>query len=260
MDLHAPSHWHTLDFLSDVHLYDKDIPTFEAWRAYLSQCTADALFILGDLFEVWVGDDVLAETAAFEHACVDALRACTHHRPVFFLPGNRDFLVGDALLQLTGMQRLPDPTVLVVAGKRIALSHGDALCTDDLPYQQFRSEVRSAQWRREFLSKPLAQRCAIARGIRQASETRKVAGQEYTDVNGTAVRALMHSAQASMLIHGHTHEGASHTLDDGTQRIVLNDWCAQSIPPRLEIVQLTTQDHAEPTLRRVALSRQPSGA
>lgn len=243
MDLIAPSHWRTLEFHSDVHLYEKDLPTFKAWQSYLSQTEADAVFILGDLFEVWIGDDILDADYAFEESCLTALRACSGKRPLFFLPGNRDFLVGDRLLQRAGMQRLEDPTTLVFQDTRFALSHGDALCTDDLPYQQFRTQVRSWQWQHSFLAKSLAERDAMARAIREASETRKQESGTYTDVNGTAVDQLMQAQKADVLIHGHTHLAATHFLENGRQRMVLSDWSAQDSPPRLEVlrVQATPQ-------------------
>lgn len=252
MDLLAPSHWCTLDFISDVHLFEQDRPTFDAWKAYLERCPADALFILGDLFEVWVGDDALIHPSDFSQACIEALRCCARQRPVFFMPGNRDFLVGDDLLQWTGMQRLPDPCTLVFHGQRLALTHGDALCTDDLPYQQFRAEVRTTQWKRNFLAKPLAQRDAIARAIRQDSENRKQANG-YTDVNATAVQALLDSLGAEVLIHGHTHEGSTHALGASRQRVVLSDWCATATPPRLEVLRLQAASTDSTSITRIPL-------
>lgn len=254
MDLLAPSHWRTLEFISDVHLFEQDRQTFEAWRAYLAQCSADALFILGDLFEVWIGDDALEAASPFEHACVEALRQCAQVRTVFFMPGNRDFLVGDALLGHLGIQRLPDPTILVFQGERIALSHGDFLCTGDEPYQRFRTEVRSPQWQRQFLSKPLPERHAIARGIREASEGRK-SSVGYTDVQPDAVLALLQHHRARVLVHGHTHEGRTHTLEEGKQRIVLSDWCADAALPRLEVMQLRTDNAGSSVFTRKALPR-----
>jgi UDP-2,3-diacylglucosamine hydrolase len=237
MELHAPSHWRTLEFHSDVHLYEQDPATFEAWASYMAASQADAIFILGDLFEVWVGDDALSPNSAFDLRMVQALRECAGKRPVFYIPGNRDFLVGDPFLRSVGLQRLPDPTVLCIGGQRIALSHGDALCTDDLPYQQFRAEVRTRQWQREFLALPLEARLAKARGIRQASEARKQETAAYVDVNTGAVAALLEKLQADTLIHGHTHLAGIHALAHGKQRLVLSDWSADATPPRLEILR-----------------------
>lgn len=238
MDLHAPSHWRTLEFHSDVHLFDQDPRTLAAWRAYLAASTADAVFILGDLFEVWVGDDALSTASAFDQQIVASLRASAQQRPTFFIPGNRDFLVGDRFLRQVGLQRLPDPTVLVVQGQRIALSHGDALCTDDTAYQQFRAEVRTPQWQRDFLGQPLSMRQAQARAIRQASESRKQGQASYVDVNPDAVTALMAQVHADVLVHGHTHQAGAHTLDGNRQRLVLSDWSADATPARLEVLRL----------------------
>ena len=239
MDLHAPSHWRTLEFHSDVHLFDQEPHTCAAWQAYLATSTADAVLILGDLFEVWVGDD--AVSSPLDHEIVASLRASARKRPTFFIPGNRDFLVGDHFLRQVGVQRLPDPTVLVFQGQRIALSHGDALCTDDTTYQQFRAEVRSTQWRRDFLGLPLNIRQAKARAIRQASESRKRAQTVYVDVNADAVAALLAQTQADVLIHGHTHQAGAHMLAAGRQRLVLSDWCADTTPARLEVLRLQTE-------------------
>ncbi len=241
MDLHAPSHWRTLEFHSDVHLFDQEPHTFAAWQAYLAASTADAVFILGDLFEVWVGDDAVSTTSAFDQQIVSSLRASAHQRPTFFIPGNRDFLVGDRFLCRVGLQRLPDPTVLVFQGQRIALSHGDALCTDDTAYQQFRTEVRSTQWQRDFLGQPLDKRLTKARTIRQASESRKQAQTAYVDVNTDAVATLMAQEHADVLVHGHTHQAGIHGLGGGKQRLVLSDWCADATPARLEVLQLQSK-------------------
>lgn len=238
MDLHAPSHWRTLEFHSDVHLFEQDPHTLAAWQAYLASSTTDAIFILGDLFEVWVGDDAVSSASAFDQQIVQSLRTCTHRRPTFFIPGNRDFLVGDHFLRQVGLQRLPDPTVLVFQGQRIALSHGDALCTDDTAYQRFRTEVRAAQWQRDFLGLPLDKRLAKARAIRQASESRKQEQAQYVDVNTEAVSALMTQVQADVLVHGHTHQAGTHLVDGDRQRLVLSDWCADATPARLEVLRL----------------------
>jgi UDP-2,3-diacylglucosamine hydrolase len=241
MDLRAPSHWRTLEFHSDVHLFDQDPLTFLAWQHYLASSQADAVFILGDLFEVWVGDDTLDGDCEFERTCADVLRASACQRPTFFLPGNRDFLLGDRFLRSVGVQRLPDPCTLVFQDQRIMLSHGDALCTDDTTYQQFRHQVRSPQWIRNFLAQALHERQAIARQIRQASELRKQASGQYVDVNPQAVAQAMQAQRADSLVHGHTHLPAVHSLNNGCQRLVLSDWCASSLPPRLEILRLQVQ-------------------
>jgi UDP-2,3-diacylglucosamine hydrolase len=229
---------------------DQDPHTLHAWQTYLATSAADAIFILGDLFEVWVGDDAVNATSTFEQQIVTSLRACAQKRPTFFIPGNRDFLVGDHFLRQVGVQRLPEPSVLVFQGLRIALSHGDALCTDDMAYQQFRSEVRNTSWQRDFLGLPLDVRQAKARTIRQASESRKRAQTQYVDVNDAAVTTLLADLDAHVLVHGHTHQAAAHSLPAGKQRLVLSDWCADATPPRLEILQLQA-DAGHATFQRV---------
>ena len=255
MELRAPSHWRTLEFHSDVHLYEQEPATFRAWEAYLATSAADAIFILGDLFEVWVGDDALNPASAWDQGIVRALRTCAAKRPTFYLPGNRDFLVGDAFLRAVGLQRLPDPTVLCMGEARIALSHGDALCTDDLPYQQFRAEVRSWTWQHDFLALPVQVRQDKARSIRMASETRKHATTTYVDVNPAAVNTLLDQLRAETLVHGHTHMAGRHALAQGQQRLVLSDWCAGSAPPRLEILRCEQLPGTPTAFTRVRLAQ-----
>ncbi|WP_027996571.1 UDP-2,3-diacylglucosamine diphosphatase [Simplicispira psychrophila] len=235
----AAPHWRTVDFLSDLHLQASDRTTFGAWQRYLAQTPADAVFLLGDLFEVWVGDDALDEPGSFEAECCAVLHAAAQHRALFVLPGNRDFLLGDAFLQRSSVTGLNDPTVLDFAGQRWLLSHGDALCLDDLPYQRFRAVARSAAWQQQFLAQPLAVRRAQARDIRNQSEARKDAGEVYADVDTAAACTWLRSAQAHTLIHGHTHRPGEHMLAEGLMRCVLSDWDAAAQPPRADILRLT---------------------
>jgi UDP-2,3-diacylglucosamine hydrolase len=248
-ELAAPSHWRTVEFISDLHLQASEPATVAAWEHYLSNTQADALFILGDLFEVWVGDDALEEPGGFEAQACTALRAAAQRMAVFFMHGNRDFLAGDAFLQHCGITGLHDPTVLAFAGQRHVLSHGDLLCLDDVDYQRFRVLARSSAWQQQFLSQPLATRRAQARGIRQESEARKQSGAPYADVDHPAAIAWLQAAGANTLIHGHTHRPANHALAPGLQRVVLSDWDAAALPPRLETLRLSTRG-----LERIALS------
>ena len=195
--------------------------------------------MLGDLFEVWVGDDALDEPGSFEAECAAVLHAAAQQRTLFFLPGNRDFLLGEAFFRRSGVTGLDDPTLLDFAGQRWLLSHGDALCLDDLPYQRFRTVARSAAWQAQFLAQPLQTRCAQARDIRTQSETRKHSGEVYADVDTAAACDWLRSAQAHTLIHGHTHRPGEHVLADGLTRFVLSDWDATAQPPRADILRLT---------------------
>lgn len=238
-ELEAPLHWRTVDFLSDLHLQAGDSATVASWQSYLQRTPADAVFILGDLFEVWVGDDALGEPGSFEAQCCAVLRAAARQRPIFFLHGNRDFLVGAAFFAHCGVTGLADPTVLGFAGQRWLLSHGDALCLDDVEYQRFRAVARSAAWQQQFLAQPLAVRRAQARGIRAQSEARKQSGAVYADVDGPAACAWLRSAQASTLIHGHTHRPGDEVLAPGLARSVLSDWDSAATPARADVLRLT---------------------
>lgn len=246
-ELQAPPAWRTADFISDLHLQVSEPATFEAWRRYMAQTPADAVFILGDLFEVWVGDDAAGEPG-FAADCAAVLHAAAARVPVFFMHGNRDFLVGEGFLKACRTTLLPDPTVLGFAGRRWLLTHGDALCLADLDYMRFREQVRAPGWQRAFLARPLAQRQAIAREIRDESESRKRSGAGYGDVDDAAVQAWLEAADAQTMIHGHTHRPADHVL--GTRvRTVLSDWDAVAKPPRLQALRLTAEG-----ARRVALA------
>lgn len=243
--LQAPAHWRTVDFLSDVHLHASEAETFSAWQRYMASTSADALFILGDLFEVWVGDDVLdhPDQGRFWQDCVQVLRQTSQRMPVFFMVGNRDFLVGPRFLNLAGLTRLSDPTVFAWGEHRWLLSHGDALCVADVAYQQFREQVRQPTWIQAFLAQPLDERLALALGMRQASEARKHAQTEWADVDTPAALAVTTANGCQRLIHGHTHLPAVHRLDARHQRHVLSDWDARATPPRLQVLR-AEQGHA----------------
>jgi UDP-2,3-diacylglucosamine hydrolase len=243
----APVGWRAVDFISDLHLQAAHSATFEAWQHYMAHTPADAMFILGDLFEVWVGDDMVKAAddseAAFIRRCQHVLHTTAQRLPVYFIHGNRDFLLGQAFASECDMNLLSDPTVLTFDGQRWLLSHGDALCLDDVDYQRFRQQVRSRAWQADFLAKPLAQRQTIAHDLRAQSESRKTSGASYADADKNMTLQWLHTTQASTLIHGHTHQPADHTLpaQEGQplRRLVLSDWDAEAMPPRLEVLRLT---------------------
>ncbi len=242
-ELIAPPHWRAIDFISDLHLQDSQPETLNAWTRFLQTTQADALFILGDLFEVWVGDDGAAPTStsapdSFERQCASHLHQAAQRFDIFFMHGNRDFLVGQEFLNQCGMSLLSDPTVLCFDQQRWLLSHGDALCLADTDYQQFRRMVRSEAWQAEFLSKPLPERQAIARGLRAQSEARKKLGLPLVDVDAEMATQWLREATSSTLIHGHTHQPADHDMGAGLQRIVLSDWDGAAVPPRAQVLQL----------------------
>lgn len=184
-----------------------------------------------------MGDDVAAEPG-FEADCAEVLRAAARRRPLFLMHGNRDFLIGDALRQRTGATLLADPTVFSFGGARWLISHGDALCLGDTEYQKFRQQVRQPAWQQQILALPLAQRKAMARGLRAESENIKREGGDYADVDTAAALEWLSDADAGVLIHGHTHRPGEHALDAAHRRIVLSDWDAEARPPRLEALRL----------------------
>ncbi len=236
-ELKAPAAWRTVDFISDLHLQAGEPETFAAWQRYLANTPADAVFMLGDLFEVWVGDDA-ADEPGFEADCLTVLRRASTRSALFFLHGNRDFLVGPRSMQASGVTLLGDPVAFEFQGRRWLLSHGDALCLDDVDYQKFRQQVRSPVWQQQVLAQPLATRLKLARDMRGQSEARKRSEVTYADVDTAAARAWLQAARADTLIHGHTHRPAEHELGDGLRRIVLTDWDLTAVPPRAEILRL----------------------
>lgn len=243
MELHAPPHWRCVEFISDLHLHVHEPLTFQAWSEYLQQTTADALFILGDLFEVWVGDDVLSDqtnpNAGFEYQCTKVLRAAANRTSVYIMRGNRDFLMGAALAHASGCTLLEDPCVLKFASQRWLLTHGDALCLDDKAYMQFRALVRSAQWQHDFLEKPLSERLNLALQMRAQSEARKQGNTVYADVDTAAAQSSLETMHADHMIHGHTHRPARHALGPLHDRWVLSDWDLSVQPPRAEVLRLS---------------------
>ena len=248
-DLLAPAEWRQLDILSDLHLIASEPATAQTWQNYLEQTQADAVLLLGDVFEVWVGDDAV-QTGSFEDWCAQVLRRASAKRPVFFMCGNRDFLVGDSFLHSCDVQRMNDPTCLHFHGQRFLLSHGDALCLGDHDYQKFRQQVRSPAWQEAFLARPLAERRLTARALRDASEQRKREGQRYADADTEMSRQWLQQANATTLIHGHTHQAADHDLGDGLSRWVTSDWDLAAQPARAQVLQLCV-DGDQVTHRRL---------
>lgn len=236
-ELAAAPQWRVVDFISDLHLQAAEPATFEAWRGYMGSTPADALFVLGDLFEAWPGDDAIGADP-FLAGCVATLGSFADRRPLYVMHGNRDFLLGEAFERASGARLLADPTVLAFAGRRILLSHGDALCLGDTGYLQFRAQVRQPAWQREFLAKPLDERLAVARSLRAQSEERKRSGATYADLDPHEASLWLAKAQSDLLVHGHTHKPADHMLGSGLQRIVLSDWDMHAQPPRAQALRL----------------------
>ena len=250
--LQAPASWAAVDFISDLHLRAQEPATFNAWAHYLKSTPADAVFMLGDVFEVWVGDDVIDDDGGlnrrFEALCADEMSAAGQRLALFFMHGNRDFLVGQTLMERCHATLLADPTVLQFAGQNWLLSHGDALCLDDTEYLAFRQQVQQAPWQQAFLARPLAEREAIALAMRAQSLARHKDKVVYAEVDSTAAVQWLQAAGAETLIHGHTHRPAVHALAQGLQRVVLSDWDATANPPRAEVLRLSATG-----LQRLAL-------
>jgi len=216
-------------FISDLHLTPERPLAALLLRGFLREVapSAAALYILGDFFEAWVGDDDLSEP--FHADIAQALRAvAARGTQVAFLPGNRDFLAGDDFARAAGLTLLPDPTPIDLFGVPTLLTHGDAFCTDDATYQVFRAQVRNAAWQQAFLARPLTERRALARELRERSEQAKAGKKpEIMDVNAEAVERAFRESRVDRVIHGHTHRPARHEhLVDGRprERWVLADW------------------------------------
>ena len=218
-------------FVSDVHL-DSGAP--QATAQFLSflrdeAARAEALYILGDLFEAWVGDD--DEEPGNEQVCRALRELTTAGVACFALHGNRDFLLGEGFCARSGCRVLTDPVIAQLDGERVLLTHGDALCTDDHPYQELRSIVRDRAWQRRFLALPRAHREALADEAREGSRRHTARTvPDIMDVNGAAVAAAFRAARVARIVHGHTHRPGVHQLEiDGqpAQRIVLGAWYEQ---------------------------------
>jgi UDP-2,3-diacylglucosamine hydrolase len=218
-------------FISDVHLDPERPAVTELFLEFLGTRAraADAIYILGDLFEAWVGDD---DTSPMNQLVCESLKQCaTSGTPVFIMHGNRDFLLGAQFADACGCTLLDDPAQIDLYGTPTLIMHGDLLCTDDKEYLAFREMVRDRQWQRELLSKSLEERQLIAREMRHRSREQTGGKPEsIMDVNKAAVTKTMTNHKVQRLIHGHTHRPAIHDLvisGEPAQRIVLGDWYEQ---------------------------------
>jgi len=218
-------------FISDLHLDDRRPKTTALLQQFLKEeaVYADALYILGDLFEFWLGDDVPSMCSQEVSGALAQLKA--GGVPCYFMHGNRDFLLKESYAASAGMELLPEEHVIDLYGTRVLLMHGDSLCTDDVAYQQFRTVVRNPDWQQEFLAKPPQERLQIALQARDASAEHKGnVSMDIMDVNAKQVNAAFERHDVLKMIHGHTHRPATHDLiinGKGAQRIVLGDWYTQ---------------------------------
>lgn len=219
-------------FISDLHLTEERPEIIALFRTFLREqaAHAEALYILGDLFEAWLGDD--AVSADMQPVLDELARLTKSGVPVFILVGNRDFLIGEQFARMTGCTLLPDPSVIKLYGTDTLLMHGDTLCTDDVDYQQFRRQVRDPTWQAAVLAKSIEERMAMARAARAESALRtREKSDAIMDVNENAVLEVFRSHGVTRLIHGHTHRPAIHQLwvdETPVTRIVLGDWYDQS--------------------------------
>jgi len=220
-------------FISDLHLQPSHPRTCAAFFSFLQDQArhTDALYLLGDIFEYWAGDDDLDEP--FHAAICAAVRAVSDSGvAVYWIAGNRDFLVGAAFAAAAGLTLLAEPHVIDIGGQRIVLVHGDAECTDDTKYMEFRAMVRQTAWQAQFTAMPLAQRKAIIAGMRQDSRGAQ-SDKTYAimDVTPAAVAAVFAATGTNVMIHGHTHRPALHQAG-GFRRYVLPDWELDTAPTR----------------------------
>ncbi len=215
--------------IADLHLDRSRPAATETFLRFLADEApqAEAVYILGDLFEAWIGDDAVAA----DDPVLEALRAAAAHTQIHVMHGNRDFLLGADFAAASGTHLLPDPSVVTIHGERVLMMHGDSLCTDDAEYMQFRAMVRDPQWQQQFLALPVAERLEQARQARGAStERNQQLDEAIMDVTPVAVDAALKEHGVRWLIHGHTHRPAIHDLDTPLgwgKRFVVGDWFDQ---------------------------------
>ncbi|MDR1310439.1 MAG: UDP-2,3-diacylglucosamine diphosphatase [Burkholderiaceae bacterium] len=220
-------------FVSDVHLSDSTPQTQAAFADFIRDEAPRArhVYILGDLFEYWAGDDDLS--TPFIRQVVGDIRALTEKgTAVFWVAGNRDFLTGEQFARESGMTPLPDEHCLTIAGQVVTIAHGDAQCLDDPDYVQFRAMVRHPEWQRQFLAVPLPQRKALIQQFRKDSYAQNETKSHSWDVTPSAVTALFDKTRADTLVHGHTHRPGQFGHEGGRTRYVLPDWDCEQSPRR----------------------------
>ncbi|KMJ92409.1 UDP-2,3-diacylglucosamine hydrolase [Achromobacter xylosoxidans] len=224
---------------SDLHLGPATPATAEAFLAFLQAAgeEAAALLLPGDIFDAWIGDDVIRAAPPWLATALTALRTTASRIPLWLGRGNRDFLIGEELAGAVGARLLPEPALLQTDYGDVLLTHGDEFCTDDAAYQQFRQMVRNPQWQAAFLAKTIPERLAMAQQARGESQmANQSKSMEIMDVNAAAVEQAFRDSGVALMVHGHTHRPARHVLEvDGSkrERWVLPDWdCDHVSPPR----------------------------
>lgn len=245
--LRAAGGWRRIDLLSDLHL-SPDMPaTLARFRAHLAATPADAVVLLGDIFEAWIGDDARWQAGTFEQFALDLLREVSSRKPLFFMHGNRDFALGEAMAADAGMRLLGDPTRLEAFGRSWLLSHGDQLCLGDVGYLKARAIVRRPEVLAALRAMPLFARRALARHLRAKSRMHQSDPSTWADVDDDAARSWLSASGCDTLIHGHTHRPAVHDLGNGLTRAVLSDWDYDHGPGRGDVLVIDAHG-----LRRIA--------
>ena len=218
-------------FISDLHLDKERLEIIQLFSQFLSSQASrcESLYILGDLFEYWIGDD---QPITGLESVIEGLQSLTAASvPVFFIHGNRDFLLGESFAKTTGIKLLPESAVIEVYGRRALIMHGDTLCTDDTDYQQMRGMLRHTDWQKQFLSLSLEERIQQALQLREKSQSATQDKKEdIMDDSAQSVENIMRDNNVDLLIHGHTHRPAIHEVfvqNQKAQRIVLGDWYSQ---------------------------------
>ena len=232
-------------FVSDLHLQAAMPQTTEAFFNFLqTQATkTQELYLLGDIFEAWAGDDDIDDR--YNGKVIEEIKKISGRgTAVFWIAGNRDFLVGEQFAKACDITLLPDPFIATIAGRVLLLTHGDAYCTDDAAYMQFRAQVRDPEWQKSFLAMPLTQRKAIIENLRAGSRAaQRDKSYDIMDVNPEAVSGLFEQTATATMIHGHTHRPARHKYqEDGEARTryVLSDWDLDGATPRGDWLALDT--------------------
>ncbi len=219
----------TIAFISDLHLSAERPASIGLFTDFMekSGCLLESLYILGDLFDYWIGDDA-SEALGFGQVETALKQTTDSGTQVYFIAGNRDFLVGDAFAARTGVEILPDMTVLERDGKRIMIAHGDQFCIDDTEYMRARSQFLDATWQQRFLAKSVDQRKSIALQLREQSEqSKRDKPEEIMDVNPDEIKRILETYHLDMIIHGHTHRPYVHAIahnGNNYRRYVLGEW------------------------------------
>ncbi|MCK0768808.1 UDP-2,3-diacylglucosamine diphosphatase [Chromohalobacter canadensis] len=237
--------------ISDLHLHAGQPDIAHGFLNYLETEArhADTLYLLGDIFEAWIGDDYLGD---LERQVIDALKRLSDAgTQIYFMHGNRDFLVGNAFADAAGATLLDDPSLVALGNQRVLLMHGDSLCTGDEEYMKFRAKARDPEWQAQILALPVEQRLELAKSLRlQSSDANTQKADAIMDVTPSEVEAAMRAHGVTTLIHGHTHRPAVHDFeldDQSARRIVLGDWQPGSG------WEIRVEDDAEPQLREFAI-------